>query len=153
MAAERLEAARDGHVKVRVQVEASSPLGERRIQYQIIGYVPEAALGARAGQVGVGDGGPSVKGGSERFELPRGTRFYDCPDGNIVGVALSSVFVGEGPASGEKGPATDWSRLSLRDRGHAVVRRRALDREVTRGVCPRRRVRADDAFALTTRSR
>jgi hypothetical protein len=125
LAAERLEPAHEAHVKVRVEVEGSSPTGERRILYQVIGYVPEAALGARAGQVGMGSGGPSIEGGSERFEVPRGTRFYDRPEGNVIGVALGPVFLGEGSISGAKPPTqsgrawravvadTPWSAIEL----------------------------------------
>jgi hypothetical protein len=96
LAVERLEPSKDGHVQVLLQVHHNTRLSERRIQYQVRGYVPENALGAPTGSVETGAAGLGVTGGGERYSLAPETQFYDHPAGNVVGVAKRTVHAGAG---------------------------------------------------------
>jgi hypothetical protein len=59
--------------------------------FELTGFVPVARLGTAGGYGSIGGLGLRGWGGSHTVEIPAGTRFFDQPGGNLVGVAVKTV--------------------------------------------------------------
>lgn len=117
LAAEILEPAKSGYVKLLARAERTTSLREHRIAYEIRGFVPEAALGASMSNTESGAAALPSRATAETGRVAHGTRLYDQPNGSVVGVAVGemSARFGESRPNGWQSllVSTAWSNVTV----------------------------------------